>query len=342
MSIEHDKARKTYTVRWYEKNAVTGEMVSKKRRGFQTKKEARSYEEYITSVQEFASFKELSDEFLASQKGYANDETINTKKKTLEKYAQTLMPLNVKYLSKADLLKWRGEVVDLDVSVTTKNRIMQTVKAVFKYGEEVHDFPNYGKVLKALPKTSDDVQPLKVLAPTDFENVAQNVSNEVYRRFFVFLYHTGMRRGEAMALLKEDVHGRSVDINKSVRRAKIGRKSLKNVASKRTIILDDKAYEAIEPLLQTEGEYIFGEHAPLSASQITRYFEQGLKGAGIQRYRVHDLRHSFISNAILNGADIVTVSRYVGHSNIEQTLNTYSHLLKDSEMRLVDILNKNL
>lgn len=342
MSIELDKTRKTYTVRWRERNAVTGEYAVKKKRGFQTKREARQYEEYVTSIQEFASFKELCDLYIKSQKGYANDETIQSKKRMLEMYAEELMPLNVKYMSKAEVLEWKSRLADREISVTMKNRIMQTVKAVFKYGSEVYDYPNHGKVLKAFPKTSDDVKQMKVLSPEDFENVAKNVSNEVYRRFFTFLYHTGTRRGEAMGLLKEDVAGETVTINKSIRRAKTGRKALKNVASKRTILLDRKAYEAIRPLLDTEGEYLFGEHAPLSASQVTRYFEQGLKGAGLPHYRVHDLRHSFISNAILNGADIVTVSRYVGHSNIEQTLNTYSHLLKDSERKLVDILNAKL
>lgn len=340
MSVELDKARKTYTVRWKER--LDGQWVQKKKRGFKTKKEARAYEEYITSIQETASFKELCGLFTKSQKGYANEETIKGKERILEMYAEGLMPLNVKYMSKADVLEWKSNLADLDLSISMKNRIMQTVKAVFRYGAEVYDYPNHGKVLKAFPKTSDDVKQLKVLSSEDFQNVAQNVSNEVYRRFFIFLYHTGMRRGEAMGLLKEDITDHTVTINKSVRRAKTGRKALKNVASKRTILLDKKAYEAIEPLLDTEGEYLFGEHAPLSASQVTRYFEQGLKGAGLPHYRVHDLRHSFISNAILNGADIVTVSRYVGHSNIEQTLNTYSHLLKDSERRLVEILNEKL
>lgn len=340
MSIEKDKTRKTYTVRWYETNSETGETVSRKKRGFQTKKEAKDFEDYITNIREFASFKQLSEEFLRSQKGQANEDTILEKKRILETRAKELDPINVKYMKKVDLVNWRNNIAELDLSVARKNRILQIVKAVLKYGEEVYDYPDNSKILKAFRRTSDDVSPPKVLSPAEFENVAQNVPNEVYRRFFVFLYHTGMRRGEAIGLLKEDVSGKSVTINKAVRRSK--RKALKNISSKRTILLDDKAYEAIEPLLDTEGEYVFGEHAPLSASQISRYFEKGLAGAGLPKYRVHDLRHSFISNAILNGADIVTVSKYVGHSNIEMTLNRYSHLLKDSERRLVDILNENL
>lgn len=338
MSIEHDKERRTYTVRWRELNTATGEMVSKKKRGFQTKKEAKAFEEYVTSVREFSSFEQLSEQYLASLKGYANNDTIQSKRRMLEMYASDLLPLNVKYLKKAEVMQWRSGLAEKEISVVTRNRAMQIVKAVLKYGQEIYDYEYVGTVLKPFPKSSDDVKEMIVLSPEEMANVAQNVPNEVYRRFFLFLYFTGMRRGEAMGLLKEDVNGRSVTIRQAVRRSSAGRKPLKNVASRRTILLTKQAYEAIRPLLETEGEYVFGEHAPLPASQISRYFEKGLTGAGLPHCRVHDLRHSFISNAILNGADIVTVSHYVGHANIEQTLNTYSHLLKDSEKKFVNIL----
>ena len=84
---------------------------------------------------------------------------------------------------------------------------------------------------------------------------------------------------------------------------------------------------------------MFGEYEALSPTSISRNFDKACKNANLPHYRIHDLRHSFISNAILNGIDIVTVSRYVGHSDIEMTLNRYSHLLKDSEKRMIDKLN---
>ena len=84
-----------------------------------------------------------------------------------------------------------------------------------------------------------------------------------------------------------------------------------------------------ESLLKTEGKYLFGGLEPLCPTSITISFDNAIKKAELPHYRIHDLRHSFISNAILNGIDIVTVSKYAGHSNVEMTLNRYSHLLKD-------------
>lgn len=237
------------------------------------------------------------------------------------------------------MIDFKNEVYETQRSVSLKNKIIRLVKAISKFGYEYYDYPNFAVTLKAFPKSSNDIKEMNVISIDDFELIAQNVSNEVYKRFLIFLYHTGMRRGEAMALLKSDVRDKYVSVNKSIRRSKTSFKPLKNVYSKRNILLDDIAYESIKPLLDTEGEFLFGEYEALSASSIARHFNSALKKAGLPHYRIHDLRHSFISNAILNGIDIVTVSRYVGHSDIERTLNTYSHLLKDSEEKMIGQLN---
>ncbi len=41
--------------------------------------------------------------------------------------------------------------------------------------------------------------------------------------------------------------------------------------------------------------------------------------------RIHDLRHSWASTAVMNGVDMVTVAKLLGHSNIETTAG-YAHL----------------
>ncbi len=323
---------------WREKD-VEGNSSQRIKRGFPTKKEARAFEEEMLSTKEFASFSQLKDLYIDSLKGYASEETLASRKRIIENYCQSLMAMNVRNIRNQDMMAFKNYVYSLDRSLSHKNRIIQIVKAISRFGYEFYEFPNFAKMLKSFPKTSDDIKEMKIISPEDFELIVQNCSNEVFKRFYIFLYHTGMRRGEAMALLKADISGKHADLNKSMRRPNQGFRPLKNVASRRNIILDDAAYESIRPLLETEGEFVFGEYEALSPTSITRIFDKACQKAGLPHYRIHDLRHSFISNAILNGIDIVTVSRYVGHSDIEMTLNKYSHLLKDSEQRMIDRLN---
>ncbi len=52
----------------------------------------------------------------------------------------------------------------------------------------------------------------------------------------------------------------------------------------------------------------------------------GLNGGGLPKLRLHDLRHTFASLLISEGADVVYVSRQLGHADPSITLKVYSHL----------------
>ena len=47
--------------------------------------------------------------------------------------------------------------------------------------------------------------------------------------------------------------------------------------------------------------------------------------AGIEDVRLHDLRHTMASHAVMNGVPVPVVSRLLGHSNVQMTLR-YAHL----------------
>ena len=47
--------------------------------------------------------------------------------------------------------------------------------------------------------------------------------------------------------------------------------------------------------------------------------------AGIADVRLHDLRHTFASQAVMNGVPVPVVSRMLGHSNVGMTMR-YAHL----------------
>lgn len=335
MSVTLDKKTKTYTVRWRETDALSGQVVRRARRGFKTKKEARRFEDDISDLRSFSSFGQVFNLYLDSSAGYANLETLKRKRFLVEKYAAALLPMNVQKISHADLVKLKNSIIALDRSLETKNKIIEVVKSVSRFGHDFYGYKDFAASLRRLPKSSDDVREISVISPGDFELLLSCCDSEVYKRFFSFLYHTGLRRGEALALTKADICGLSVSVNKSIRRNKTGVTPLKTAASKRTITINKYAAAAIAPLLDLPGDYVFGQYEPLPATSVSRHFDKALKKAGLPHYRVHDLRHSFVSNLILNGVDVVSVSAYVGHADVERTLNTYSHVLKDSEARLV-------
>jgi len=70
-----------------------------------------------------------------------------------------------------------------------------------------------------------------------------------------------------------------------------------------------------------------------------RYFLPVLAKAGIRKIRLHDLRHTFGSLLIQNGASIVYVKEQMGHSSIKVTADTYGHLIPGANINWVDGLD---
>ena len=59
------------------------------------------------------------------------------------------------------------------------------------------------------------------------------------------------------------------------------------------------------------------------------------KEADVPVIKIHNLRHSHASLLINQGVSIVAVAKRLGHSSIEQTLNTYAHMMPNEEDDLI-------
>ncbi len=67
--------------------------------------------------------------------------------------------------------------------------------------------------------------------------------------------------------------------------------------------------------------------------------------AGLKVIRIHDFRHSCASLLINNGANVTLVAKYLGHTKIEETLNTYSHMYQnrlENIVQLIEVQNTKL
>jgi len=70
---------------------------------------------------------------------------------------------------------------------------------------------------------------------------------------------------------------------------------------------------------------------------VTRSFGTALRQAGIKPCRFHDLRHTFATNLVLGGVDLVTVKELLGHADITMTMR-YAHPSPETKRRAVDVL----
>ena len=82
-----------------------------------------------------------------------------------------------------------------------------------------------------------------------------------------------------------------------------------------------------------EGNYQSAEN------MMKRRFIPALNRAGIEQIRFHDLRHTYASLLLVNGAPMKYVQHMLGHSSITMTMDLYTHLLPEVNDKCVNLLN---
>lgn len=90
---------------------------------------------------------------------------------------------------------------------------------------------------------------------------------------------------------------------------------------------------------------MFGNINPLAATILLDRKTKNAFMARVKDIRIHDFRHSCASLLIDSGANITLVAKYLGHSKIDETLNTYAHMFQNklnNIISIIDNLNDNI
>ena len=124
---------------------------------------------------------------------------------------------------------------------------------------------------------------------------------------------TGCRQGEIVNLRWAEVHGDMLSLGDS----KTG---------PRTVPLNSQARRILDRQPRGGSPFVFP--SPRDASRprcrALALWDRMRRKAGIEDCRLHDLRHTHASHAVMNGVPLPVVSRLLGHSNVQMTLR-YAH-----------------
>ncbi|EGQ0325960.1 tyrosine-type recombinase/integrase, partial [Staphylococcus pseudintermedius] len=82
------------------------------------------------------------------------------------------------------------------------------------------------------------------------------------------------------------------------------------------------------------------KNVPLQTNTPNHIMNKYLANLKLPKIRVHDLRHSNASLLINNGLPLYSISKHLGHNNIQTTANVYGHLYPSSEKEIANTLNK--
>lgn len=210
------------------------------------------------------------------------------------------------------------------------------------------------KVKRPTPRKGETAQDESDKAYTvqQLAYILQCLENESlkWQTYINLVADTGIRRGEACGLEWSDIDWAKGTI--TIRRnaqytptAGVYVTSPKNGKS-RTVDVGPDVLKLLQQLRleqagKTLSRYVFTQdNSPdiMHPQSPTRYFKKFGQRYGIEDFHPHKLRHTSASLAITNGADVVSVSERLGHSDTAVTLRMYAHANEESIRRAGQIV----
>lgn len=305
---------------------------------------------------------QLYDECVASKTHDVRASTLDKFKSILERHViPALGTVKLSKLTVPVIQRWKDDVNEKDLALKTRKNIFSAFRSLIGYAVrmeymaqnplvKVGGFKDVNSIEKKIDYyTAKEFK--KFIAASKKEASQKGFCEWHYYVFFNIAFFTGARKGEIHALKWTDIENGTMHITRSIaQKLKGGDRETppKNKSSIRDVqlpiplikILEEhkKRCEAVPGF--SDDWRICGGEKPLRDSSINNRNELYAKLAGIKKIRIHDFRHSHASLLANEGINIQEVARRLGHSKIEMTWNTYSHLYPREEERALKILNK--
>lgn len=186
------------------------------------------------------------------------------------------------------------------------------------------------KRVKKVKLSDENNKRLRFLAVEESEKLLSCCDKHL-RQIVTFALHTGCRRGEVLGLTWDQVdlkHGFILlDVTKSGKRREIPINVTVRAMLQGIVRRIDSPHVFVNP--ETGKRY----------QDVKRSFGTACRRAGLKDFHFHDLRHTFASQLVMNGVDITTVSRLLGHNSLTMTLR-YAHLAPNHLQNAVDVLSR--
>lgn len=252
---------------------------------------------------------------------------------------------------------WENDLNNKNLSEKYKNDIIGYLREILFFAVDNYDFDRKvatrvqkQKISKRKEKSNDEEQ--NYWTYEEFEYFIKNVNNDLDYLMYNFLYFTGLRLGETIALTWNDVDfkRKKLKINKIFTNKVEGQVFAildpKTDNSFRTIDLDDKLVGMLkEHRLNEEKIYsfnndmfMFGNVKYISPTTFARHLNDWIALAKTKRITPHGFRHSHVSLLINLGCDVRDVADRIGDT-VQIVEKTYQHLFPEKRSATINKLN---
>lgn len=363
----------------YKKN-FSGENKKYKSKRYKTQREVKEAERLFLMKRDnpiHKEFKLVADDYFKNLATIRKEATVYTYKNDFKCHILPYFKnLYIDTITVEIIRNWAEEISKKGISLKYKNKIYGILKGIFdyairNYGLIQNPVSLFGRFQSKSEEVIKDEERLRYISYDDFNKFISVIDDIMWKTFFIFLYYTGMRKGEIQALQIKDVNFESNEIivnkNLSVHTTKdykiTNTKNKLNRKVKMSNILKEQLHKYLTYLKNEYSDYnedwfLFGCTRFLPQTNIDRYkkyyFNLYNKNHNdkIQEITIHEFRHShvsllvneYIKNCKNNNSKIdtykffVMVGNRLGHT-VDVMQRVYLHLFPTVQDEVIDLLN---
>lgn len=287
---------------------------------------------------------------LPSEKSKSTKQGYYFRGKTIEKLFSDISAVQITHKEYQTRLNEYGEKVTKEHVGRLNADIRTVVKFSKRSGIVMNDFTDGVKIFGLAGK---DIEDKYIHSITSYKDLLShlrtkfNYRESVMPYLLYFLFKTGFRVGEGMAVCWSDIDFENKTI-KTYRRFSGDRQVFtppKTKTSIREIPVDDKLLQVLKDFKEEQSKVLFDREdlnkedlvfydrryrIPTNAG-LNKYLRVCLSelGIGSQEMSATSGRHTYGSYLLAKGVDIWVVAKLMGHKDIQQLIKTYGHVLQE-------------
>ena len=217
------------------------------------------------------------------------------------------------------------------ISDVTINNYMRNINVFFNYLEETRHIKK--NPMKRIKQIKVARRPLTFLNDNDFKNLINCLDLAKFSEYrdrvvIMTLLDTGMRVGECLATRIEDVDlkEKTIYLHAEITKGKKGRYVFFSLQLSQNI----KRWLQFQDRYK-ETEYLFctNNGRPLQVNNFESNVRKYAEKVGLKGIHPHVFRNNFAKRFLMNGGDIYTLSKILGHSSVTVTEKEYLDLNTD-------------
>lgn len=249
-----------------------------------------------------------------------------------------------------------SDMAEEDYKTTTICQTRIALYNMFEFAKEndvIINNPCKKSVKSDMGKPSDKKQALTIDVQKKFLEAAKGQS---YENQFRFILQTGLRTGELVGLVWNDIDfaNKTLTVSRTMEyRYKVGEWRVgppKSKSGYRTIPLTDEAIRILKAQKEKNSKikvinlewadqvFLCKKGEPVKNSTYDTALFKICDKIGIKRFSMHVLRHTFATRCIEAGMMPKTLQKMLGHSNIGITMNLYVHVTEEEKHKEIELV----